>query len=163
MSKRLDLKLTKHGERGLSVEILHQDESLRASDEKPATIFEQMGFKIKSVSRPEMMFSALFLRGGNKDADFISPQQLFSTTEQRDKMHDFILKALEHINKDVPEVVRFYERIGTNLWYSEDGLKFYNGHKVLPSYGSPTYPKTGRYIDVDIKTDKPVGKVGVEQ
>lgn len=163
MSKLLDLKLTKHGERGLSAEILHQDESLRASDEKPATIFEQMGFKIKSVSRPEMMFSTLFLRGSNKDADFISPQNLFSTTEQRDKMHDFILEALEHINKDATEVVRFYECIGTNLWYSEDGLKFYSGLKVIPSSGYARYQKTGRYIDIDIKTDKPVGRVGVEQ
>ena len=163
MSKRLDLKLTKHGERGLSVEILHQDEGLRTSYPDFVTIFERLELKIKSVARPEITSNTLYLRGSNKEADFIRPQHLFSTTEQRDKMHDFILEALEHINKDVPEVVRFYERIGTNLWYSEDGLKFYNGHKVLPSYGSPTYPKTGRYIDVDIKTDKPVGKVGVEQ
>ena len=163
MSKLLDLKLTKHGVRGLSVEILHQEESLRASGEKPVTIFEQLGFRIISVAKPEMMFNALFLRGHNKDADFISPQYLFSTTEQRDKMHDFILEALEHINKDVPEIVRFYECIGINLWYSEDRLKFYNGLRVFPSIGNSTYQKTGRYIDVDIKTDKPVGKVGVEQ
>ena len=162
MSKLLDLKLTKHGERGLSVEILHQEESLRSKG-STVELYRRDGMTVQSKHIPDLTPETLYLKGTEKDEDFYTPQHFFASRSKRDKMHDFILEALEHINKDVPEIVRFYECIGIDLWYSEDRLKFYNGLKVFSSIVSSIYQKTGRYIDVDIKTDKPVGKVGVEQ
>ena len=73
------------------------------------------------------------------------------------------IDALSHYPslKPEPNTKRFYERVGTSFWVSDDG-DAHNGVRSNKTTDVTTRLKTGRYFDWDMDSNKIVGKVEVE-
>lgn len=98
MKKKLEIELMKIWDRGLAMRVLHQDESLRGK----GVLYERGGMRIESVTQPEIRRNTLYVRGKAHSFDSEVAARGYASQTERDEMHDFILKAIEYINRPEP-------------------------------------------------------------
>lgn len=98
MKKKLEIELMKIWDKGLAMRVLHQDESLRGK----GVLYERGGMRIESVTQPEIRRNTLYVRGKAHSFDSEVAARGYAFQVERDEMHDFILEAIEHINRPEP-------------------------------------------------------------
>lgn len=160
MSKKLELDVIKVGDTGLSVRVVHQCESLRSKGK----LYYRSPFSLRSNFNPELMPVDLYINGRDVDVDGLTVSRVFLSKADRDDMYAFIMEALEYINKKEREIVRMYELVGVICWYSDDGKLAISSSGVVDGRTTATSEciRTGRYIDIDMETGKPIDGVKME-
>ena len=80
----------------VTAKIINQDESLRGS----GTICEGDNYGIRSIVYPEISETMLYLRGNDKEKDFIASSMTFGDEEEAKKYICEISKLIEKINTE---------------------------------------------------------------
>lgn len=95
MSK-LKVKLIKVGDTILCAKVLEQCESLRGKRD----LYKSDNFVIHSDINPELRPQDFYIQGRERTRDKDLARYTFSCQKYRDEMHDFIIEAVNYINKE---------------------------------------------------------------
>lgn len=99
MKERLKLEISKIGNYGLSIKVVHQ-----SGDLKEKGIILSNGRKnIRIYNRPELTEDSLYLRGVDTGSDNCIVTRLYQTVKQRDEMYDFVSLGEKILNGKAEE------------------------------------------------------------
>jgi hypothetical protein len=92
--KKLELHIEKLGSFALRVAVVTQAEELSYP-----ILYTDGRFSIRTYNRPEITNDSLYVRGKNQEYDNDQHVHLYSTTQDREAMYQFLIKAQREINE----------------------------------------------------------------